>query len=81
LPPATPSAPPPAAPPPSLLVSLSAFLVIGATSALTYNIASHAKTVLIILGGVALFGDAAHPAKLLGVVLAMLGIVVYSTRA
>ncbi|KAI8475535.1 MAG: hypothetical protein J3K34DRAFT_365576, partial [Monoraphidium minutum] len=61
-----------------LLVSLSAFLVIGSTSALTYNVASHLKTALIMAGGVALFGDDASPAKLGGLALAMVGIVVYS---
>lgn len=66
--------------PNSLLVSLSAFLVIGSTSALTYNVSSHLKTVLIMAGGVLLFGDAAHPAKLAGLTLAMAGIIVYSVQ-
>jgi solute carrier family 35 protein E3 len=59
-------------------VSLSAFLVIGSTSALTYNVASHLKTVLIMAGGVAFFGDAANASKLGGLALAMGGIVLYS---
>ena len=41
-----------------LLVSLSMFLMIGATSGVTFNVVGHAKTVLILAGGVALFGDA-----------------------
>jgi len=61
-------------------VSLSAFLVIGTTSALTYNVTSHLKTVLIMAGGVALFGDAAPPAKIGGLALAMCGIVAYSLQ-
>ena len=47
----------------SLLVSLSAFLVIGATSSLTYNVASHLKTALIMAGGVVLFGVAHEMVK------------------
>lgn len=62
----------------SLLVSLSAFLVIGATSSLTYNVASHLKTALIMAGGVVLFDDAAPPAKVAGLLLALGGIVWYS---
>ena len=40
-----------------LLVSLSMFLMIGATSGVTFNVVGHAKTVLVLAGGVALFGD------------------------
>lgn len=68
----------PPTPAPSLLVSLSAFLVIGSTSALTYNVSSHLKTVLIMAGGIAFFGDAANPSKLGGLALALAGIVLYS---
>jgi hypothetical protein len=41
-----------------LLVTLSTFLVIGATSALTYNVVGHLKTGGVILGGVMLYGEA-----------------------
>lgn len=40
-----------------LLVSLSTFLVIGHTSALTYNVVGHIKTVGIIAGGVLFYGE------------------------
>lgn len=40
-----------------LLVTLSTFLVIGATSALTYNVVGHVKTAGVILGGVLLYGE------------------------
>lgn len=40
-----------------LLVSLSMFLMIGATSGVTFNVVGHVKTVLILAGGVMLFGD------------------------
>ncbi|KAI8465511.1 MAG: triose-phosphate transporter family-domain-containing protein [Monoraphidium minutum] len=61
-----------------LLVSLSTFLVIGATSSLTYNVVGHLKTVIILTGGCVLFGDTMPPKKLLGVGVAMLGIVWYT---
>lgn len=61
-----------------LLVSLSTFLVIGATSSLTYNIVGHLKTVTILTGGCLMFGDTMSISKLFGVALAMLGIAWYS---
>lgn len=61
-----------------LLVSLSTFLVIGATSSLTYNIVGHLKTVSILTGGCLLFGDTMGVSKLSGVTLAMVGIAWYS---
>lgn len=60
-----------------LLVSLSTFLVIGCTSSLTYNVVGHLKTVIILTGGCLLFGDEMPPKKLLGVCVAMAGIVWY----
>ena len=61
-----------------LLVSLSTFLVIGATSSLTYNIVGHLKTVTILTGGCLIFGDTMTASKLAGVTLAMVGIAWYS---
>lgn len=61
-----------------LLVNLSTFLVIGATSSLTYNVVGHVKTVIILTGGVLFFGDTMTIKKLLGIALAMMGIVWYS---
>lgn len=61
-----------------IVVSLSTFLVIGATSSLTYNVVGHVKTVIILMGGVVLFGDRMPLDKLLGISLAMLGIIWYS---
>ena len=62
-----------------LLVNLSTFLVIGATSSLTYNVVGHIKTVIILSGGVVFFGDSMSGKKFLGIVFAMGGIVWYST--
>eukprot|EP00878_Enallax_costatus_P032950 GHUV01036306.1.p1 GENE.GHUV01036306.1~~GHUV01036306.1.p1 ORF type:complete len:328 (+),score=87.09 GHUV01036306.1:1642-2625(+) len=61
-----------------ILVSLSTFLVIGATSSLTYNVVGHLKTVIILTGGCLFFGDEMPPKKLLGVSVAMAGIVWYT---
>ncbi|BDA44650.1 Solute carrier family 35 member E3 [Coccomyxa sp. Obi] len=61
-----------------LLVSLSTFLVIGATSSLTYNVMGHLKTVIILAGGFVLFDEAMPPKKLAGVLCALGGIIWYS---
>lgn len=61
-----------------LVVTLSTFLFIGATSSLTYNVVGHLKTVMIVSGGVFLFGDSMTAKKLLGLLVAMSGIVWYS---
>jgi hypothetical protein len=53
--------------------------VIGATSPLTYNIVGHLKTVFIMGGGVLFFGDVLSAIKLLGLVVAMCGIVWYTS--
>lgn len=55
-----------------LLVNLSTFLVIGATSALTYNVVGHLKTVLILTGGCLLFGDEMGYKKLSGIGVTMM---------
>ena len=52
-----------------LSVSLSTFFVIGAASSLTYNIVGHIKTVVILAGGVLMFGDSLSVSKVVGVVL------------
>ena len=61
-----------------LLVTASTFLFIGATSPLTYNVVGHLKTIGIVTAGVFLFGDSMEPKKLMGLVMAMSGIVWYS---
>jgi solute carrier family 35 protein E3 len=61
-----------------LMVTASTFLFIGATSALTYNVVGHLKTIGIVAAGVFLFGDSMEPKKLMGLVMAMTGIVWYS---
>lgn len=60
------------------LVTLSMFLVIGATSSLTYNIVGHVKTVIILTGGCVLFHESMSLHRFLGISLAMSGIIWYS---
>jgi len=61
-----------------LLVSLSTFLMIGATSPLTYNIVGHLKTVSILTMGVLFFGDSVSSKKMGGIGLALTGVIMYS---
>lgn len=61
-----------------LLVSLSTFLVIGATSSLTYNVVGHLKTCIILTGGCVLFGDEMPFKKFIGVCVSLLGMVWYT---
>jgi len=61
-----------------LVVALSTFLVIGATSALTFNVLGHLKTAAIVVGGCLLFGDAMPWKKAAGLALALAGIAWYS---
>jgi solute carrier family 35 protein E3 len=57
-----------------VMVSLSTFLVIGATSSLSYNIVGHLKTVIILTGGCVFFGDIMHWKRFAGIAVAMVGI-------
>ena len=61
-----------------LIVSLSTFLVIGATSSLTFNVVGHLKTVTILAGGCILIGDTMTLTGLMGVTIALAGISWYS---
>jgi solute carrier family 35 protein E3 len=61
-----------------LLVTLSMFLFIGATSPLTFNVMGHAKTVLIIIFGAVVFQEDMAPQKVFGTACAMSGIMWYS---
>lgn len=63
-----------------VVVTLSTFLVISHTSPLTYAIVGHVKTVIIIAGGIIFFGDHTSRAKMIGIVIALVGVLGY-TRA
>lgn len=62
----------------ALMVVLSGFLVIGSTSALTYNSIGHTKSVLVLAGGALMFGDKMTFQKLVGVGIALAGMVWYT---
>jgi solute carrier family 35 protein E3 len=62
-----------------LVVTLSTYLFIGVTSPLTYNVVGHLKTVLIVTGGVVVFGDSITAKKMLGIACAMAGIVWFTS--
>eukprot|EP00164_Ancoracysta_twista_P005956 GFYU01008205.1.p1 GENE.GFYU01008205.1~~GFYU01008205.1.p1 ORF type:complete len:358 (-),score=72.21 GFYU01008205.1:147-1085(-) len=59
-------------------VNLSTFLVIGSTSAVTYNVVGHLKTCIIIVGGTILFGTPVTWMSMIGVSLALGGIFMYT---
>jgi solute carrier family 35 protein E3 len=61
-----------------VLVTFSTFLVIGNTSPLTYAIAGHVKTIVILGGGVVFFGDQISRLKTLGIAMALGGVVAYT---
>lgn len=61
-----------------LVVTLSTFLFIGATSSLTYNVVGHLKTILIVSAGMLFFGEDMGLKKGLGLAVALSGIVWYS---
>eukprot|EP00903_Cladosiphon_okamuranus_P010526 g9956.t1 len=63
----------------AFLVNLSTFLVIGKTSPVSYQVLGHFKLVVILLVGVAGFGEQSSPARLSGMALALAGIVGYTT--
>ena len=61
-------------------MSWSTFLMIGATSGLTFNVVGNLKLIIVLAGGVAFFGDVMPPKKLAGVCLALAGIGWYSLQ-
>lgn len=62
-----------------VMVTFSTFSVIGNTSPLTYAVAGHVKTVVILGGGVVFFHDSLSPVKSCGILIAVIGVIAYST--
>jgi solute carrier family 35 protein E3 len=62
----------------AFLVNLSIFLVIGKTSAVSYNVLGHAKLCCILTSGYLLFGETATAKNVAGVLMAVVGIVSYT---
>lgn len=59
-------------------VNLSIFLVVGATSPISYNVLGHAKLLVILTFGIVAFGDDTNSTRLCGMALAFCGIVAYT---
>jgi len=59
-------------------VNLSIFLVIGKTSPVTYNVVGHFKLCVILVSGFVVFKDPVTSLNLLGVLLTLSGIFVYT---
>jgi solute carrier family 35, member E3 len=62
----------------ALGVNISNYLVLGKTSPLTYQVLGHMKTILIILLGFVMFGKKPEIRNVLGIFVAMLGVVAYT---
>jgi len=54
-------------------VNLSGFLVIGKATPVTYNVVTHCKTVVVILGGFVLFASPLVPKNVLGILVTLIG--------
>jgi solute carrier family 35 protein E3 len=62
----------------AFLVNLSIFLVIGKTSPVSYNVLGHGKLCVILISGYVFFGEECNIRNIIGVVLAVGGIVWYT---
>uniref|UniRef100_J3L5C1 Sugar phosphate transporter domain-containing protein n=2 Tax=Oryza brachyantha TaxID=4533 RepID=J3L5C1_ORYBR len=62
----------------SVSVNFSTFLVIGKTSPVTYQVLGHLKTCIILGFGYVLFHDPLNWRNILGILLALLGMISYS---
>jgi solute carrier family 35 protein E3 len=54
-------------------VNLSGFLVIGKATPVTYNVVTHCKTVVVIVGGFVLFGSPLAAKNVMGIIVTLLG--------
>lgn len=61
-----------------LAVTVTTMLWIGSSSSLTYSVLGHSKTLFVLLGGCMLFGDTYSPFNISGMVLAAVGMALYS---
>jgi solute carrier family 35, member E3 len=61
-----------------VFVTFSTFLVIEHTSPLTYAVAGHVKTIVIIIGGALIFHDHVTTIKAAGITIALAGVVGYT---
>ncbi|CAK8565979.1 unnamed protein product [Lathyrus sativus] len=62
----------------SISVNFSTFLVIGKTSPVTYQVLGHLKTCLVLAFGYTLLQDPSSWRNIMGILLAMVGMILYS---
>jgi solute carrier family 35 protein E3 len=62
----------------AIALNLSTFMIIGRTSAVTYNVAGHLKTVLVLLFGFSIFHYPMVLKNLLGISITLIGVFMYS---
>lgn len=62
----------------AFVVNLSVYWVIKNTSALTYNMIGHMKTVSILVGGFVLFNDTLNLKQFFGIILTLIGLFAYT---
>lgn len=60
-------------------VNLSTYLVIGHTSPVSYQVLGHFKLLVILTAGIFLFREDVNPLRLAGMLLAFVGVVMYTT--
>lgn len=67
----------------AILVNICSFTLIGMSSPVTYQVIGHLKTMLVLLGGMLLFGFNGSNSRLLinlaGIFIAMVGVVCYGS--
>lgn len=62
----------------AFLVNMSTFMIIGKMSAITYNVAGHAKLCFVLAAGYILFDNKFSWLNMIGVSIAISGVVAYS---
>lgn len=62
----------------ALGVNISNYLVLGKTSPLTYQVLGHLKTIFIIILGIVVFKKPVDGRNIIGVIIAMIGVVCYT---
>lgn len=62
----------------ALGVNISNYLILGKTGPLTYQVLGHLKTILILLLGFLLFGKSTNPQNIIGICIAMVGVISYT---
>ncbi|XP_014476132.1 PREDICTED: solute carrier family 35 member E3-like [Dinoponera quadriceps] len=62
----------------AFFVNLTSYWIIGKTSPLTYNMVGHSKFCLLLLGGAILFRETLALNQLIGIILTLIGIMLYA---